>query len=257
MIAVCTKHQVKLAIAHQTRYSPRLTVVRGLIQAGKLGKVLEIRTRGKEDQRGGGEDLWVLGCHMFNLMCFYGGKPLWCFGSVEQEGHPIRAADVKPGAEGIGPLAGDRVHALYRLEGGAMGHFDSVRAAGGKPTRFGIQIIGSAGIVQSFDTGHLPEMHFLPDSSWGSVRAGKKWLPISSAGVDKPEPLENRGLHGGNLLAVKDLIEAVERDRQPLCSIYDARAATEMIVAVFESQRLGRPVPFPLTTRENPLTLLQ
>ena len=256
MIAACDKHHVKLAVAHQTRYSPKLPVVQELIRSGKLGQLLEIRTRGKEDQRGGGEDLWVLGCHMFNLMCFFGGRPLWCFGTVEQQGRPIRAADVQPGAEGIGPLAGDKVHAYYRLAVGAAGHFDSVRRAGGNPSRYGIQIIGSEGIVQSFDTGHLPVMHFLPDSTWGSARAGKKWLPISSAGVDRPEPLDNRGLHGGNLLAVKDLIEAVERDRPPLCSIHDARLTVEMIAAVIESQCRGRPVSFPLVNRNNPLTTM-
>ena len=63
-------------------------------------------------------------------------------------------------------------------------------------------------------------------------------------------------MHGGNLLAVKDLIAAVEEDRQPVSSIYEARTATEMIVAVFEAQRVGQPVTFPLANRENPLTML-
>ena len=36
----------------------------------------------------------------------------------------------------------------------------------------------------------------------------------------------------------------------------EARDVTEMIVAVFESHRLGRPVELPLKTRVNPLTLL-
>jgi hypothetical protein len=39
--------------------------------------------------------------------------------------------------------------------------------------------------------------------------------------------------------------------------MYEARGATEMIVAVFESQRLGRPVPLPLENRNNPLTMLE
>jgi hypothetical protein len=37
-------------------------------------------------------------------------------------------------------------------------------------------------------------------------------------------------LHAGNIAAVKDLLAAVEEDRQPICSAYDARAAIEMIV---------------------------
>ena len=43
-------------------------MARDLIEAGRIGQVLEIRARVKEDQRGGGEDLWVLGSHVLDLM---------------------------------------------------------------------------------------------------------------------------------------------------------------------------------------------
>ncbi|MHB1038054.1 MAG: Gfo/Idh/MocA family protein [Pirellulales bacterium] len=255
MVAACEKHKTKLAIAFQTRYSEKLPVVEELLRAGKLGQVVEFRARGKEDRRGGGEDLWVLGGHMFNLIHHFGGKPRWCFGTVEQNGRPIGRDDIKPGAEGIGPLAGDRVHARYHLESGVPAYFDSVRNMGGRQTRFGFEIFGSEGVIQAFDTGHLPGMFFLPDANWSPGRSGKAWIPISSAGLGRPEPLTDRGLPGGNLLAVKDLIDAVEQDRQPLASIHDARIATEMIVAVFESQRVGKPVPLPLVNRQNPLSM--
>jgi predicted dehydrogenase len=256
MIAACEKHKVKAAIAHQTRYNQQLPVLRELIASGQLGTILEFRLRGKEDKRGGGEDLWVLGTHMLNLASHLGGAPTWCVGSVYQNGRPIRREDVVEGAEGIGPLAGDNVHAMYRLAGGVVAYFDSVRDAGSRPSRYGLQIFGSRGVVQSYDGGQLTEMYYLPDPSWPSGRNQAAWLPVSSAGVNKPEPLENRKLEGGNVLAIQDLIAAVEEDRQPLSSIYEARVATEMIVAVFESQRLGSPVTLPLANRQNPLARL-
>lgn len=256
MIAACAKNNVKLAIAHQTRYSPKLPVVREMIRSGELGRVLEFRGRGKEDHRGGGEDLWVLGTHVLDLIHALGGDPVWCFGTVCQNGRPIRREDVKPGNEGIGPLAGDSVHAMYGLSSGATAYFDSTRNAGGNPTRFGLQIFGSKGIIDMY-TNYLPAVHFLPDSAWSPGRTGKKWVAVSSAGVGKPEPLEDRGPHAANVLAVKDLIAAVEEDRQPESGIDEARTATEMIVAVFESQRVGGPVAFPLRNRRNPLTMLQ
>ena len=58
-------------------------------------------------------------------------------------------------------------------------------------------------------------------------------------------------------LAVRDLIDAIENDQAPASGPEEARTATEMIVAVFESQRLGRPVTFPLDNRRNPLTMLE
>jgi len=256
MVAVCEKHHVKLAIAHQTRYSPKIEVIRRLIDSGKLGRLLEFRARGKDDHRGGGEDLWVLGTHVLNLMGHFGDQPESCFAVVRQDGRPIEPKDVRPGNEGIGPLAGDEIHAMYRLAGGVTGYFDSIRNGRGTPTRFGLRIFGSEGVLELHDTGYLPDVRFLADSSWSPGRTGRKWATVSSAGLDKPEPLENGGLHAGNVLAVKDLIDAVEQDRQPVSNIYEARTATEMIVAVFESQRIGRPVTFPPENRENPLTML-
>lgn len=256
MVAACEKSGTKLAIAFQTRYSQKLPVVEELIADGALGDLLEIRARGKEDRRGGAEDLWVLGTHMFNLTHHFAGEPQWCSGSVYQDGHPVTAADVYEGPEGIGPLAGDSVHAMFHMESGLTAYFDSTRNGGGSPTRFGLQIFGSKGIIQMFNTGHIPDVYFLADSSWSPGRSGAEWVSVTSAGVGQPEPLPNAGLHGGNILAVRDLIASIETDRQPLTSIHAARTATEMIVAVFESHRLGKKVDFPLANRQNPLTML-
>ncbi len=257
MIAACEHRGTKLAIAFQTRYSQKLPVIEAWIAEGHLGEVLEFRARGKEDRRGGGEDLWVLGTHMFNLINHFGGLTESCFASVRQGGQPVGAEHVSEGAEGIGPLAGDEIHAMYRLEGGPVAYFDSVRQAGSQPTRFGLQIFGSQGVIQMFDTGHLPAAFFLPDPSWSPGRTQREWIPISSAGVGQPEPLENRGLRGGNVLAVQDLIAAIEEDRPPLADIEDGRVSTEMIVSVFESHRQGGPVAIPLANRQNPLAVLR
>ncbi len=57
-------------------------------------------------------------------------------------------------------------------------------------------------------------------------------------------------------LIVRDLIESIEQDRQPHGSVYDGRAALEMILATYESHRRGGPVEMPLKNRKHPLTLL-
>src|SRR2546421_7760212 len=88
MVRACEMHHVKLAIAHQTRYSPRVQRIRELIAAGRLGDLLELRGRGKEDSRGGGEDLMVLGTHIMDLMRVFAGDARWCFATVLQGGKP-------------------------------------------------------------------------------------------------------------------------------------------------------------------------
>jgi hypothetical protein len=70
IVAAGTEKNVKIAVAHRNRYHPVLPVINQLLAAGEIGTLLEIRTRGKEDARGGAQDLWVLGSHLFNLAAF-------------------------------------------------------------------------------------------------------------------------------------------------------------------------------------------
>ena len=102
MIAACEKHHVKVAIAHQTRYSPRVKVIKQMIADGKIGNLVELRGRGKEDVRGGGQDLMVLGTHILDLMRHFAGDARWCFSRIWQDGKERGAGD-RQGGEGMGP----------------------------------------------------------------------------------------------------------------------------------------------------------
>jgi predicted dehydrogenase len=249
---------LKLGIAHITQYSPILRMVGSLIRGGEIGDVLELRGRGKEDaKRGGGEDTWVLGSHIFGIMrTLGGGDPLTCSAVVMDKGRPTTKGDVLAGAEGIGPLAGDNIQARYQFPGGLFGHFASRRGAAGSPTRFALQVFGSKGVIE-LESGYMPPAHILRDSSWSPGRTGKTWEKISSAGIGKPEPIEKTDYEAGHIAAITDLIAAIEGGRQTLCSYEDARGITQMIAAIFESHRQGGgPVELPLKTRVNPLTLV-
>ncbi len=255
IVAACEKTHAKLAIAHSTRYSPKLQAARRLIEQGAIGQVLELRGRGKEDRRGGGEDLWVLGSHVLDLFLAFGYSPQWCFASVLQNGEPLKKEHVGPGPEGIGLLAGDAVRAMYGLKEGMTASWQSYRGAGGGPSRFGLQIFGSRGILEIF-TGQMPGVYILEDSSWSPGRTSKRWKPVSSAGIEQPEPLTAEKYKHHQTLGMENLLRSIEQQSEPLCGVYEGRRIVEMIAAVFESQRLGGPVSLPLETRENPLALL-
>ncbi len=256
MVAALEKRGLKLAIAHQTRYSPALRHAREAIAGGGLlGDILELRGRGKEDRRGGGEDLMVLGTHVMDLMRCFAGDAQWCFARVRDGGKPITKNEVRDGAEGIGPLAGDEIHAMYRFDGTTMGYFSTDLAKHGASKRFGLQVYGTKGIL-TMTTGAVPEIWFVEDPSWQPGRSKARWKQISSNGIDRPETLSDPGHHFGNRLIALDLIRAIEEDRQPKGSMYDGRAALEMILAVYESHRQNSSAVLPLKNRTHPLRLL-
>lgn len=255
VVAACEAHGVKLAVAHPTRYSPLLETIRRLIEAGEIGEVLEYRARGKEDRRGGGEDLWVLGTHVLDMIHALAGRPVRCQAWVRRNDQPISAADVQEGPEGLGPLAGEQVHAVYDMPDGSTAFFASHRHAGTRPSRYGLQIFGSGGVIELLE-GTLPDVWILRDGSWSPARSGASWERVSSAGIGLPEPLTDARYRQRHTLAIVDLLEAIEVDRLPRGNMYAARDVCEMIAAVFESQRQRQVVSLPLATRCNPLRLL-
>src|SRR5262249_9665151 len=162
------------------------------------------------------------------------------------------------GGEGMGPVAGDHVTAVYGFDRGVVGHFASQRTdrRAGERDRFGLTVYGSRGGIQ-LTTGSLPPGYFLPHPPWFPARGKAPGQEVTSAGLGKPETLKDGGLGLGNVWIARDLIEAVEKDRQPRGSMYDGRAALEMILAVYESHRLRGPAELPLKNRQHPLTMLE
>jgi len=252
MIAACDKHHVKCAIAHQTRYSPRLKIVKQLIDDGKLGELIELRGRGKEDARGGGQDLMVLGTHILDLMRLLAGDARWCFARIWQDGKKALPGDVRQGGEGMGPIQGDRIAATYGFDNGVTATFGTFKAKEGAGRRFALQVFGSKGVIH-LTTGSLPPVYWLDDPSWTSGGSKASWQLITSAGPGRPEPLKDSGADLGNRLIAADLMDAIEKDRQPLGSIHDGRASLEMILAVYESHKVERPVELPMKNRRHPL----
>ena len=152
-------------------------------------------------------------------------------------------------------MSGDAVHAMYEMPDGSMAYFSSLKNAS-HAKRYALQIHGSKGIIELTE-GLLPSVKFLADAAWSPGRSGKGWRDVSSAGIGRPEPLSGRRVEARYWLTIEDLLTAIEEDRQPRSSVYDALGATEMIVAVFESHRQGAPVKMPLENRQNPLTMLE
>jgi predicted dehydrogenase len=248
IVEACERSHVKLAMAFQTRYSPRYERVKAMIAEGAIGEVLELRGRGKEDRRGGGEDLMVLGVHILDLCHDLLGEPAWCFARVSDRGRSVGRSDVRDGAEGIGPLAGDRVDAMFGFQGTpVVAHFATARPK--EPgRRFGLTICGSKGCIW-MSTGWMPPAFYLSDPTWTATDP-TRWTAITSDDEVGKEPSGGNDLVAGNRAIVADLIRAVETDTQPRTHVRAARTAIEMVLACYASHGRGGVVELPLADRE-------
>jgi predicted dehydrogenase len=245
IVKLCADKGVRLAIAHRNRYHPVVEVVKQLVVSGEIGELKEVRVRGKQDQRGGGLDLWVLGGHGFNLATLFTGPALSCEATILVEGRPATRADVRPGDEGVGLIVGDEVHARYETKNGIPLYFDSKKGTWTKGTPFGARLIGTKGVI-SLQIDEEPLAILEHD--------GQK-TPITTAGIGKPEPIKDiKQVNGGHHGAVRDLLAAIADKREPLCGPSAGLETVELTMAVFASFVAdGKKVTLPLADRQHPL----
>jgi len=246
VVEAARKAGMKIACAFVNRYSPTYAAVRELLDEGRIGRLLEIRSRGKEDGRGGGEDLWVLGSHVLDMMADLGGAPQWCQSSVTIGGRPVREEDFIEGPEGIGRIAGDRIDATFGLADGITGSFSSVREAGLKQPAFGLTLVGSAGAIH-IRPDTLPHAYLRRAPLW-RVDRDVPWQAILPDGTVAEDAAALEALAtidraaeraGWGRRAAADLLEAIQEDREPETGMYASRTIVAMTAAVFQSALSG------------------
>ena len=240
----------KIAVAHRNRYHPDLKAVIEILQnqsEKKIGKWLEIRGRGKGDRRGGGEDMWVLGTHVFDLTSYFAGKPLTCSASIYQNGIPATRKDIAEGKEALGPLVGDEIHARFMMSAGIPAYWDSVANDETANRGFGLQIIGSEGSVIVHCDGR-PLAHYRAGNPYDPSNQSV-WEVIGNTDKQWIDQVHN------HMLPCRDLIAAIEDNRDPVCGLEQAGQTIEMVMAVFASHFSGgEAVALPLQERSHPLS---
>jgi len=256
ILDAATKASTKIAIAHRNRYDPTFPVIQRLIADGELGTILEYRGRGKEDARGGMLDFWVLGSHVSNLATGLGGDPVACSAMLYEDSRPCTAADVRAGDEGLGLLAGNGLHARFELADGVPYFFDSIQNQGTKDAGFGLQVIGTKGVLD-FRIDRQPLAHFRAGNPFQpNTSSASPWIPVSSLGIGQAEPIPNLAARlSSHVIAGEDLLAAIDQARAPICDGHQGRTTVEMACAILASHQAGGArIAWPLANRENPLS---
>ena len=233
---------LKVAVAHQAVYLPATHAIKQMLNDGKIGTIQAIHASGKQDHRGGGEDMIVLGTHLFNMMRFFVGDVAWMQSHVTTNGKEIAYGDDHEPTEPVGPVAGDSINSYFAFKSGVSGFFESRRDQAGTG-RYGMEIVGSEGIF-SLRGDVANRLMVYPYPVLVPASPDQEWEAID---------LDQTPFSSGNELAIRDLIDAIEDDRKPISAAEDAVAALEMILGAYESQLSEERVPFPIANREHPL----
>ena len=247
----------KIQVAHNWRVDPKVRRMRDLVRAGEIGRLVAMHATGKNDsRRGGAEDLAVLGVHQLDLMRQFAGDPCQVSASVMQAGRPVGTQDAREGNENLGLMAGDQLFATFDFDCGVVGTFSSVRAGRGMHRQMGIELVGTAGLLslrggpttdQPLLINRRPELDPGVESNWEAVPVPP--LDAEALGDTEGTADVRQLLH---TTMTRDLIQAVEQNRRPVCDAIDGRWIIEMVMAIHEAGLRRQIVRFPLEVRENP-----
>jgi predicted dehydrogenase len=252
IVAAASRNRVKVQVAHVMHASPYVRHAARLVENGEIGTLFEVRGRGKEDSRAGGEDLMTLGTHIMDLFRLFAGDPTSCQAHVTQDGADVDPSHARKPTEPVGLVAGNQVNATFAFPRGVHAHFSSMASPDPGGMRFGIHLDGSRGVI------FVPIQIF--PSGQPSILRSPAWMPTAQQGwepVTLPNPVPPPSLlgvqHLANVAMVEDLLEAIRTGRDPMCNELDGRWTIEMVTAVYQSHLKSRRVPFPLTERHSGL----
>jgi UDP-N-acetyl-2-amino-2-deoxyglucuronate dehydrogenase len=228
---------VAMTVISQHRFDPGLVELRGLIDDGALGRLVLgeastkwYRSQGYYDSapwRG----TWALdGGSLMNQGIHYVDLLRWAMGPIVEVSAVYATEHHKIEVE-------DTALAVLRFISGAVGTIVSSTAVfPGFAQR--LEVSGTGGTVLVED-GEIVRSAFTSDSPDPGLRGTRLPRPTSAEGAAANAAALGVASHAAQ---IADLLTAAEQGRQPSVTGRDGRATLEVILAVYESAREGRPV---------------
>ena len=244
LLAEAVQRGLKIAVAHTMRMMPVIVQFKQAVAEGLLGDLVELRAFGKQDMRAGGEDMMVLGSHLFDLMRLFLGDPLWCTARVLWHERDITPADRRMVKDNVGYLAGDQVFAHFAFPNGVNATFISDGRRRETIGHWGIEFFGSKRVAR-INCDIAPNVFVHRSAQWKAEGRTEAWEPMDPTLLKLPPP--------HNLGPVGDWLEAIANHREPECSGRNGARAVEMVLAVYHAALSGTRVAFPLALRTHPL----
>jgi predicted dehydrogenase len=245
IVAACKTANCVLSVNHSRRWDPAHRQAKAMIDAGAIGDLVSLFgiCQGVKpfpawvaDEEG---PLLHDAVHLFDLFRMFGGEAQSVMGTALRRQQPF-------------PVEDDS-HAIFELSSGLSTSLSAVAMVNERTRyyRFEVQIQGTEGVIVLSNAGH---------EFWqGEDRTNR---------INEPDPriewweLERQpfpSLPATSTIrdAVAELVQCIETGATPSSPGEDGVASLEMVMAVYESQRQGKPVTFPLSDRYSALYRLR
>lgn len=234
-ITACSNSGTVLAIGHQRRFDPEWTAALELVRSGAIGEVSLAVSRWPDNKKvrnyrlaelGGGALMW-LSVHSVDLLRYFLGDVRTVTGHIER-------GTGSPDAETQG-------FACLDFRSGARATVECGPGIGPQTTpEHAIVFYGRRGAVHVCD-GYGTRYRTTAQPRWQQVPINPALLPWPRRSLDSC------------IAEMQDLIACIGTGRRPRCSGEDGRAALEVIMGLYESERTGGPVQLPLSRRDSPI----
>lgn len=235
MIAAARENGVKLCVNHQLRFCPSVRAVKAAVEDGAFGQMYHAAAQMRRNRnqayfdaapwRGTWKDD---GGTLMNQCIHYTDLLQWVLGDVEEVfAYTDRLAHPYIEAEDMGL-------ALVKFKNGAYATIE--------------------GTVNVFPTNLSDSMAFFGEK--GTVAVSGKYLDEAqrwqfadgvSSLAESCEKYAVADLGSGHTPLYRDMIDAIEHGREPICTGEEGRKALELVLAIYSSSASGKPVRLPLT----------
>lgn len=237
IIELSTKKNVKVSACHQNRFNIAVQKMRKALESGRFGKISHgsIHVRWNRDkayyEQAPWRGTWAQDGGALMNQCIHGIDLLrWMMGNEIEEVYGVTKQQFHDYLE-----AEDIGMAVVKFTNGAVATIEGTTNVYPQNLEETLYLFGERGTVK------------LGGTSTNNIDV---WNFSDETELDK----ENKGLQeqtsnvygNGHTSLYADMIDAILKDRQPYVDAYAGKNALELVLAIYKSQKEGRPVKLPL-----------
>ena len=239
MIMACRKNNVKLGVIFQRRVSDVFRKIKEGLDNGEIGKLIlgdayikYYRSQAYYDSAGwrgtwkfdGGGALMNQCIHLIDLLSWFMGPVDTIYGYAATLARKIEVEDTSV--------------AVLRFKNGSLGVIEGTTSVFPPSVPHRIELHGQKGSI--LIEGEDIRMWVVEDKE-GKER--DRLAEIKKSGKVSLKPFN---FSKGHLEQIKDMVDAIKEDREPIVNGEEGRKSIEIILAIYKSSRTGKPVKLPL-----------